>query len=236
MLQVNNLTGFGVGIVDNGFSELFKIKAVDYMALRRAGRPATQHSNASNYYAISAYGTANNNILVGGAERDALYAHLSRGNNILIGGGNGDSLNANRTKGNNILDGGAGDDSVYAMGSTGNNILDGGAGNDYLYADGSTGNNIFIFKVQTNISTSINGWYGVPSNTYRASNNKNGGSDTLELRCTKTQFEIPKIKADILAIKKWVEENPNSPTKKMFNRLNLQIQNMDKITFRYIDE
>ncbi len=217
MLNVNNLTGFGVsGGGDSGFSELFKIKAVDYVAVAIATKKYKLVTMTRPDYSTARNG---NEVIIGTAGDNSIGVFLSNNDYVIAGGAGNDSINLDYTRGN-----------VIAMGD---------AGNNHVYGSSFTGKNIFVFTVQTSPITANK--HGYPSfsryiGTDHARDYGSISSGTLEIRCRKSQFDDSEIKADILAIKKWVEENPNSSVNKKFDRLNLQIRYMDKITFRYIEE
>ncbi|MBI1362509.1 MAG: hypothetical protein GC134_00815 [Proteobacteria bacterium] len=115
-----------------------------------------------NQSLMTIYGTAGNDLRLGGtsgdntiyglAGNDKIFGHS--GNDIIYGGDGNDFLYGDRdiygvvqaSQGNDRLYGGAGDDFIYGDG--GNDILSGGSGTDHLY--GGAGSDTYLFNLGDN--------------------------------------------------------------------------------------
>ncbi len=121
MLNVNNLTGFGVsGGGDSGFSELFKIKAVDYVAVAIATKKYKLVTMTRPDYSTARNG---NEVIIGTAGDNSIGVFLSNNDYVIAGGAGNDSINLDYTRGNVIAMGDAGNNHVYGSSFTGKIFL-----------------------------------------------------------------------------------------------------------------
>ncbi len=130
------------------------------------------------------YGTAFNDVLLGGKGNDILDGYGLGGSDFFSGGAGNDTITTvsfGDNGGSSTLLGGAGDDQLVAGGSnSGSNFLDGGNGNDTLFIGSSTGNDTLLGGNGDDVLTGISAG---GSNTLNGGNNNDvlysGSSQSL---------------------------------------------------------
>ncbi|MEW5967529.1 MAG: calcium-binding protein [Pseudomonadota bacterium] len=134
----------------------------------------------------TAYGSAGNDLLLGGQEYDALYG--GSGDDVIVGADGGDLLvgdgdTAAPDDGNDTLYGGDGDDALFGGG--GNDLMFAGTGNDLARGDG--GNDVIVGGAGNDVLMGDNDIPGTPQGDdylYGGDGNDvlygSGGNDVLD--------------------------------------------------------
>ena len=149
--------------------------------LIQAGNDSVAFKNIEQF---TLYGTAFNDVLLGGKGDDVLDGYGIGGDDFFSGGAGNDTITTvsfGDIGGSSTLLGGAGDDQLTAGGSSsGNNLLDGGNGNDTLFIGSSTGNDTLLGGNGDDIITGVSAG---DSNTLDGGNNNDilysGGQSLL---------------------------------------------------------
>ena len=129
--------------------------------------------NVNSYYSS---GTGENDLIIGRANRDVIYANkdnwsyknIDAGNDFVFGGKGNDHIEAGRTTGIAYIDGGEGNDKIYGTSTNDENsgigdVLIGGDGDDIIISNagddivfGGNGNDSFYNRAENGVRDSDN--------------------------------------------------------------------------------